>query len=60
MENLFIALPDAPVKHLKKLLELYTGLLAANQAKLNNDAVRSKLLVWRDTDGLKKIIERCI
>jgi hypothetical protein len=49
-------LPDAPVKNLKKLLEIYAGLLTADDPSAEEVAMREKLDRWSETAALTKII----
>ena len=50
-------LPAEPIKHLKKLLELYKELFLLNQTGKVPDAVAVKLKEWKLNNGLAKLIE---
>lgn len=56
MAALLKELPDAPVKGLKKLLEIYTELLRLNGASVNDDALEDKLKKWKEAASLRKAI----
>ena len=57
IENILPLLPDAPVKNLKKLLEIYRELLVVNQSGVGSTAVEARLKVWQGTTVLKKTID---
>jgi hypothetical protein len=57
IENILVQLPDTPVKGLKKLLEILVELVAANKLPLEVEGAKEKLAVWKQVEGLKKIIE---
>jgi len=58
LEHILMRLPDEPIKHLKKLLEMYGELLALNGASagaVGSGDLKVKLQVWEKNAGLKKI-----
>lgn len=58
VENVIIELPDEPIKNLKKLVEIYVELLAANNASVADSKVTQKLTTWAKNATLKKLISR--
>lgn len=57
IEHILPELPDEPIRHLKKLLEIYNEVLAANGNVSLPGAVITQLQKWKETQSLKKIIE---
>ncbi len=56
IEHLLIELPDAPVKNLKKLLEIFAELKTACRFTISNKILLVKLNTWRQNAGLQKAI----
>ena len=50
------ALPYAPVKGLKKLLEIFLEILALNNEAAGDNALTAKLTQWKQTDSLAKLV----
>ena len=55
--SIIAELPAEPIKHLKKLLELYKELFLLNQTFKVPDAVAVKLKEWKLNNGLVKLVE---
>ena len=55
--SILAELPAEPIKHLKKLLELYKELFLLNQSVKVPDAVAVKLKEWKLNNGLAKLVE---
>ena len=55
--SIIAELPAEPIKHLKKLLELYKELFLLNQTGKIPDAVKVKLHEWKPISGLAKLVE---
>lgn len=60
IEHILAELPATPVRHLKKLLEIYGEVLAANGRATPPDAVMKQLHSWKEHTALKKTAERLI
>jgi hypothetical protein len=60
IEHILIALPDEPVKNLKKLLEIYSELLVATNSPVTNAPVVERMQVWKANAGLKKVVESMV
>jgi hypothetical protein len=64
LEKLLLALlgqlPEEPVKHLKKLLEIFTEVLAMNRSVVEDPHVISLLKTWSATTALNKIIKNLV
>jgi hypothetical protein len=58
IEHILSHLADEPIKNLKKLLEAYGELIAANQSPIGNTGVTHKLEHWRHMGDLEKIVAR--
>ena len=56
-ENMLLQLPNEPIKHLKKALELYAELLALNKKGIADASLSPKLEIWNQTVGLQKTIK---
>lgn len=56
VEHLLLELPETPIKNLKKLLEIFAELKAANKTVLSNRKLEDKLNTWKQNAGLQKII----
>ena len=54
--SIIAELPSEPIKHLKKLLELYKELFLLNQTVKVPDAVAVKLKEWKLNNGLVKLV----
>lgn len=50
-------LPEAPVKGLKKLLEIYQEVVRLNGSQVQDELVNRKLEQWKETNGLRKTIK---
>ncbi len=60
VEALLVELPDEPIKNLKKLLEIYAELRAANQVTVISPDLQRKLKAWSENAGLQKLISGLI
>lgn len=49
-------LPDAPIKYLKNLLQIFTEVVTVNGSAIDDERVKEKLKVWKEIGGLKKVI----
>ena len=56
--HILAQLADEPIKNLKKLLEIYGELIAANHLSIGNVDVTNKLEHWKNMGDLEKIIAR--
>lgn len=56
IEHTLPQLPEAPIKNLKKLLEIYAELIAMNNSESHPSEVMARLKIWEETPGLKKTI----
>ena len=56
IEHILEMLPDEPITHLKRLLELFKELIAVNQGSIRRQGVVERLRVWEGNAGLKKVI----
>lgn len=54
------SLPEEPVKHLKKLLEIFAEVLSANRSGMQDPRVISLLKTWSATAALNKVINNLI
>jgi len=52
---LLACLPEEPVKHLKKLLEIFTEVLSMNRSFVQDPQVIKLLKTWSASAGLNKI-----
>jgi hypothetical protein len=57
IELIITQLPNEPVKNLKKLLEIYSELLATNNTSIANPSVLERMQVWKANASLKKLVE---
>lgn len=55
--SIIAELPAEPIKHVKKLLELYKELFLLNQTVKIPEAVAVKLKEWKLNNGLAKLVE---
>jgi len=64
LEKLLLALlaclPEEPVKHLKKLLEIFTEVLSMNRSVVQDPQVIKLLKTWSATTGLNKTIKNLV
>ncbi|HEY1163614.1 MAG TPA: DUF6493 family protein [Chitinophaga sp.] len=64
LEKLLLALlaclPDEPVKHLKKLLEIFTEVLSMNRSTVQDPQVIKLLKTWSASTGLNKITKSLV
>lgn len=51
-------LPDAPVKHLKKLLEIFAEVLVVNGHTVTQPVLQERLKVWEAAPGYKKLVAK--
>ena len=58
IEHILPQLADEPIKNLKKLLETYGELIAANRSQIGNTGVANKLEHWRNKGDLAKVVDR--
>ena len=58
IEHVLPHLADDPIKNLKKLLDSYGELIAANHSQISNTAVANKLELWRNKGDLAKVVDR--
>jgi len=56
IEQVILRLPDEPVKNLKKLLDIYSELLAVNKSSLKSEGVLARLKIWEGIAGLQRTI----
>ena len=58
IEHILPELANEPIKNLKKLLEAYGELIAANQSQIGHTDVAHKLEHWRQMGDLEKVVAR--
>lgn len=56
LASLIAGLPENPVRDLKKLLEIYSEVLALNESKITNKYLLDILNSWITIPGLKKVL----
>lgn len=56
LTNALIQLPEKPITHLKKLLEIYLEVLSVNRSAVLNEKVLNQFAVWKATPGLTRLI----
>jgi len=49
-------LPETPIKNLKKVLEIYFELLTTNCSEVKDIQLEKLLRVWKEKEGLKKVV----
>lgn len=49
---------DTPINGCKKMLEIYTEVLAVNKSKITSEDVIARLNIWEPTESLKKVIQK--
>ena len=54
VENIVKQLPDEPITHLKKLLEIYGELLAMTNSKIADPTIARKMETWKNSASLKR------
>jgi hypothetical protein len=57
IEHTIAELPDVPVKNLKKLLEIYSELLAINNSSIANPLIKERFHIWKANSSSMKLVE---
>jgi hypothetical protein len=60
IESILVELPDAPIKNLKKLLEIYAETLSTNNTNVSNADISRKLNNWKTASSLQKKINHLL
>jgi len=56
IEQIILLLPAEPIKNLKKLLEIYSELVAIGRSAEKPEGLLAKLTVWEKNTGLQRLI----
>lgn len=57
IEHTIAELPDVPVKNLKKLLEIYSELLAINNSSIASPLIKERFHTWKANSSSMKLVE---